>query len=307
MNVPKTTGETEDIGQWLAATLADASPTGEVAVLDWRMKSVSARPPIHEYLAELWERRYFIAADARARAFQTSRGMLLGKVWLVVSPFLNAAVYWVIFGLLLHVSRGIPNFLAYLIVGVNFFAIVQSPLGSGATVIQGSIKIIRAFSFPRVAVVISWLFRSMLDFIPVYLATLLFIAVFTEARPTVLWVMSIPAILLGYLFAFGLTLLTASVTALIPDLKFIWPLLGRFWFYVSGVFFAVSRFDSVPMVKSIMEINPGYVFLTLCRDTLVYNTMPALSMWLYMAGWGLCLTALGFIVFWLREESYGRQ
>lgn len=303
----------KDWGEWLAKTVMETAPDGEIVVIPTRLQSVSQRPPIGEYLRRLWQRRYFIVADARAKAFQGTRGTVLGRIWLILQPFLDSLIYWVIFGLLLQVSRGIPNFLGYLVIGVNFFVVVQAGLTSGSGIIQQNQNLIRAFAFPRASLVISWTLRSILNFIPILLATLVFIVAVPygdppqHVLPTLLWLLVIPALLLGFLFGFGLALFTSAVTAAIPDMKFIWPLIGRFWFYVSGVFFSIDRFDSVPLVKSVMEANPGYVFLSMCRDLLIYDTLPSLNTWIYMAGWGIGITVIGFTLFWSREESYGQQ
>lgn len=299
---------TEELGEWLATTVLETAQTGAVPVLSWRLHPVLQKPPISEYIKEIWGRRHFIVADAKARAYQVTRGTLLGKVWLVLSPFLNSMIYWVIFGLLLQTSRGVPNFLGYLVIGFNFFAIYQNALTSGGGIIKGSENLIRAFTFPRASVVVSWVIRSFLDFLPIFGATLVFIiAVPPHALPNWRWLLTIPAILIGFVFSFGLALFTSAVTAIIPDMKFIWPLIGRFWFYVSGIFFTLERFESIPWVQAIMKLNPGYVFLSVNRDLLIYETVPDLNTWIYLAGWSFLMAAIGFIVFWMWEERYGQR
>ncbi len=302
-----------DVGEWVAATLTD-SAEGEVAeVPTWRLREVSVRPKLRDYVSQLWDRRHFIMADSRAKAFGTTRGTVLGRVWLILNPFLDAAVYWVIFGLLLGTSRGVENFIGYLVVGVNFFPMLQKGLSAGGSIIPGSKNVMRAFSFPRASVVFSWGIRNLLDFLPTYLATLVFLVVVPQADgthilPSLSWILSVPALLLGWLFGLGLAFLTASLTARAPDLKFIWPLIGRFWFYGSGVFFNIERIqDSHSEVYQIFTANPGHEFLWVLREILVYNRVPSPGHWAYLAAWALGMMILGFVVFWSHEESYSRE
>ncbi len=299
---------TQSLSDWLATTTLEVADTGEVPVQAWKLGPVISKPSFAKYWAEVWRRRAFVWADARARAFQTTRGTLLGKVWLVLSPFLNAMIFYLIFGLLLQVSRGIDNFLGYLVIGVLFFPVVQDALGGGSQALLSSRNLVRAFSFPRAAVVMSWSVRNALDFIPILVASLVFIVVVPpHVMPTVYWPLVVPIVLLGFVFANGLALATSAWTAAVPDLKFIWPLLGRFWFYVSGVFFSLDRFEDLFLVSFIMQANPAYVFLTMARDVLIYQTMPPLFSWLYMTTWAVGMWIIGAVVFWWREEKYAEE
>lgn len=297
-----------ELADWMAATFIDAADTGSVPIMAWRLKPVISKSPFLKYWLDVWSRRAFIWADARARALQTSRGTLLGKVWLVLSPFLNALIFYVIFGLLLKINRGIPNFLGYLVIGVLFFPIFQSALSGGSGALTSSANLVRAFTFPSATVVMSWTVRAFLDFLPTLVAAILFISLVPpHVKPTFLWLLVVPIILVGFVFGNGLALLTSSLTAGVKDLKFIWPLLGRFWFYVSGVFFSIERFEAVFIVSVVMQANPAYVFLSMCRDVLIYATVPPLFQWVYLFVWAWGMWTVGAVVFWWREESYGEN
>lgn len=296
------------LAEWLAVTIADTADDEFAPVTLWRLSPVSTRPSLGRYLRQLWQRRHFILADARAKSFQTTRGTLLGRAWLLLNPFFNAFIYLIVFGFVLQVSRGIENFVGYVVIGVSFFSFLQKALNSGGAIIPNSVNLMRSFSFPRAALVISWSIRSLLDFLPVVVATMAFIALMPpNAGPAWTWALFPLVLLLGWLFTMGLAFFTASLTARAPDLKFIWPLIGRFWFYTSGVFFSIDRYDSHPAIHSVMEANPGYHFLKMSRDTLIYSTAPAPSDWLHMAIWAVGFVVVGFVFFWRHEESYGRE
>jgi teichoic acid transport system permease protein len=46
----------------------------------------------------------------------------LGQLWQVLTPLLNSAVYYLIFGVLFKANRGISNYPAFLVTGVFIFA-----------------------------------------------------------------------------------------------------------------------------------------------------------------------------------------
>lgn len=298
----------ENLGEWVAAVIAGKEVT-EVEVIPWRLQSIGERPPLWQYIAEVWDRRRFVFLQARAGAFKSTQGTFLGPIWLILNPFAYSMVYWFVFGVLLHTSRGVPNFVAYLVVGYNFFTIFSSSLGSGPSIIRKGRNLAKAYSFPRILLVLSWTIRQALDFVPVLIATFAFVMLIPSppVLPTWRWFLVIPATLLAFVFAFGLSSLTTALTSLVPDLKFVWRLVGRLWFFTSGVFFGVNRFDSLPTVKTLVESNPGYVLLRINRDLIVYGVVPHASVWLYFSLWAFCLAGIGFLFFWLVEDRYDRK
>ena len=63
-----------------------------------------ARPSLVEYVRQLWGRRHFIIAFSQAKLTAQYSQAKLGQLWQVVTPLLNAAVYFFIFGVLLVVQ-----------------------------------------------------------------------------------------------------------------------------------------------------------------------------------------------------------
>src|SRR4051794_25584988 len=69
----------------------------------------AARPPAGSYISQLWQRRHFIWAFASAKNIAMYTESRLGQLWQVLTPLLNAGVYYMIFGLLLNTKRGMPG------------------------------------------------------------------------------------------------------------------------------------------------------------------------------------------------------
>ena len=75
--------------------------------------------------------------------------------WQVLTPLFNAAVYYVIFGVILNTKSGGGNFIPYLCCGVFIFGFTQSVVQDGVQSITGNLGLIRALQFPRAALPIS--------------------------------------------------------------------------------------------------------------------------------------------------------
>lgn len=277
-----------------------------IEVDDTYLRRLSARPGLGKYLAQLWQRRHFIWAEARNKAFSRGRDMYLGRAWIVLQPILDSAVYVLVFGVILNLSRNIDYFIGYLVIGVVFFNFLTRGLNSGAGLIQSSKGMISSFSFPKAALPLSLTVKQLLDNVAPAIVALLIAFLYHGLTPS-LAILTVPVLfLMIHLFALGAMLIVARITAFIPDLKALVSTFTRGLFFVSGVFFDIHRFDSNETIQSIMLANPAYQFLTAVREATIYQTVPPLGRWLYLAAWTFGLLIIGLIFFWEAEERYAR-
>lgn len=270
------------------------------------LRPVVQRPPLDEYLHLLWRRRHFVWADARARTLSESRHFLLGQVWLVLRPVLDAAVYLVIFGLVMRSSRGIENFLGYLIIGVFLFQFTAGAINAGSKSITSGQALVRSFSFPRIALPVADVARQVLRFVPTLCAMIVLIVLIPPgARLSWRWMLLPLVLALQAVLVTGLVLLTARLVAKVPDLSQMISLGNRFWLYGSGVMFSFEQFVDHPTVMAVVELNPMYQVLDIARDCLLYAQTPSLVSWAILAGWAAVALGGGLVFFWRGEESYG--
>jgi teichoic acid transport system permease protein len=113
-----------------------AEPTGtmDAAALAERygLTKSSLHPPLRAYIRELWGRRKFVLSYATARTYAMYAGARLGSVWQVLAPLLNAAVYYLAFGVLLGTKNGIDNYVAFLLSGIFVFTYTQRSMTEGS-------------------------------------------------------------------------------------------------------------------------------------------------------------------------------
>lgn len=283
------------------------APAVTVPVNLAHLSKVGQRPDLLDYLVQLWDRRSFILFDARARVQNGNEKNHLGSAWLVLTPFLNGLSFFLIFGLLLGTSKGIENFIGYLIIGVFTFQMSTRSVSEGAKSLTGNTAMIRAFQFPRAALPIAVNVRELFANVPVTLVMLLMVIFFAPAEEiTWRWFLVVPAIALQFLFNLGTGMLLAPVLVKIPDMGIMLSFLMRFWMYTSAVFFSAERFDEYPIVRTIMDWNPLFLIITIIRDSVLYATTPSWRSWSVVALWALGSIAVGLIMFWRGEETYGR-
>ena len=268
------------------------------------------RPSLGEYTRLLWSRRHFIVAYATARLTAMYTAAKLGQVWQVMTPLLNAAVYYLIFGLLLGTKHDIPNFIAYLCTGVFVFQFTQSAVLSGTRSIADNLGLIRALHFPRACLPIAFTVIQLQQLL-FSMAVLATIVLATGEPLTYRWLLVIPMLLLQSLFNAGLAMIMARVGAKTTDMAQLMPFILRTWMYTSGVFWSVTTFTSKAphWVAVILNNNPALIFNNLMRYALM-DSVPASILphhvWVVTLAWAVVVGAGGYMFFWKAEEEYGR-
>lgn len=282
-------------------------PVVDVAIDLGRLRRVGQRPGFVEYLGQLWNRRSFIFFDAKARVQSGNDKNILGSAWLILTPMLTGLTFYLIFGLLLNTSRGIENFIGYLIIGVFTFQMSTRSISGGAKALTGNTSMIRAFQFPRASLPIAINVRELLSSIPVTIVMLLFVLLTPpDEAITWRWLLILPAIVLQFVFNLGIGMLLAPLVLKIPDVGMLLSFVMRIWMYASAVFFSDQRFNQYPVVKTIMDFNPLYLVIKSMRNSLLYATTPSLRDWTVLALFAVGALGAGLLVFWRGEESYGR-
>jgi teichoic acid transport system permease protein len=270
------------------------------------LQRAGARVPIDEYTRRLWERRWFVAAYSSASKGIGFERSFLGQGWQLLTPLLNILVYYLIFALLLHTNRGVPNFVAFLSVGVFMFGFCTQSLNGGARSITNNLGLVRALQFPRAVLPVSTTLVALLQLLYslVVLAPILLI---TGEPVTWRWLELIPVIALQTMFCLGLAFAVARLSAQIPDTTQILPFLTRVWMYCSGVMYSVPVFarGHSGIVLTLLTNNPAYMYLALARHALLVKNPVPPTTWLTAAAWSVGVLAVSYPYFWRGEELYG--
>lgn len=273
------------------------------------LTKVGGRPPFLPYLREVLRRREFVFSLARYRLEAENGRNRLGMGWVVLKPLLNAGVYGLIFGFVLQTSRGVDDFIAFLVIGVFMFEYFSTCFTTGSRSITANAALVQSLSFPRMSLPLAVVVQRCLQFMPMGIIMMI-VAVLFGNRPTTQWLLLVPLIALFTVFNAGLTLITARLTVHFRDLTQLLPFISRFFFYTSGLFYSIEqRFGADSVFREIATFQPIHEFLTIGRAILLEGpsyTMPW-NYWGYAAAWSVVTLVLGTIFFWAAEERYGRN
>lgn len=267
------------------------------------MIRLGTKPRLLPYLRDVWERRQFATAIAAGEVRAQSMDTVLGNLWQVLNPLFLAGVYYLMFGVLLGVDRGVDNYIAFLIVGIFVFHYTQKSVMAGARSIVANEGLIRSVHFPRAVLPISTVIGQTINFLPA-VGIMLVIAIATGEIPDPIWALLLPLFALQALGNLGAAFVVARMTDRVRDVQYVLPYVFRVAFYLSGVLFSVDAF--VPdRYRPLFDFNPLFVYVTAARGVVLDETV-LVRYWVYAAAWSFGLAVLGLLYFRNAEHEYGR-
>jgi teichoic acid transport system permease protein len=274
------------------------------------LSSAGRLPSLPEYTRQLWSYRHFIAAFARAKVTASLGSTRLGMLWQVLTPLINAAVYYAIFGVLINTKRDTHNFIAYLCIGVFIFGFSQSVVQSGVQAISGNLGLIRALHFPRASLPVAITLVEVRNIIA-SMIVLITIVLFSGEPINWQWLLIFPALILQALFNCGLALFVSRLGTKVHDIRQLIPFIMRFWMYGSAVLYPITNFTHHlhGWKLFIIEANPLLVFIELMRHALMEQvelSNSATYLWSEALIWTVLVFIGGYVYFWRGEKGYGR-
>jgi teichoic acid transport system permease protein len=326
-------------GEELARPPEGSGSLAELAA-QYGLRPSSARPGLFTYIRMVWDRRHFIVAYATARNVSMYTEARLGNLWQVLTPLLNSAVYYLVFGILFQANRGISHYTAYLVTGVFIFAFTERSIVVGSTVMRANIALIRALHFPRACLPLAYV---MVEFQQLLLSMLvLFAIVLGTGEPlTWYWLFLVPVLVLQATFNMGAALIMARLGAGAQDFSQLIPFLTRIWRYFCGVMYSIASLPaSLPeWAKDVLSLNPAAVYISLTRYAIMstertdapgaqpfnaakcavftakkipdlqaycHPSVVTSQLWVAGVGWAIVTLAVGVVFFWQAETRYGR-
>ncbi len=323
-----------------AEAVTSSSPDLAQMAAEFGLRPSSARPDLISYLRLLWQRRHFIVGYATARNVSMYTEARLGQLWQVLTPLLNSAVYYLIFGVLFQQNRGIYHYTAYLVIGVFIFSFTERSIVVGSTVMRANITLIRALYFPRACLPLAYVMVELEQLLASLLV--MFTIVLATGEPfTWYWLFLVPVLALQAMFNMGAGLIMARLGAGAQDFSQLIPFLTRIWRYFCGVMYSIASLPAkLPeWSKDVLQLNPAAVYISLVRYAIMasqrayapgaqpYNAMkcaifetkktPALQaychptvvtseLWIAGVGWAVVTLVAGVLFFWQAETKYGR-
>jgi lipopolysaccharide transport system permease protein len=223
-----------------------------------------------------------LAVDLARRDIQAKyKRSLAGLCWFVLTPLGSVGIYWMIFGIIFHVSwrdpltRDSVGFVLPFFAGLAFYLFFTDLIVSSANLFVAKRNYVKKSAFPLWVLWLANMIRAG-AYWSVNIGILLVLAI-AEQRLTMLglfWMA--PAILSGLLFAGALSLLISCLGPFIGDINEAAGLILRVVFYTAPVTYPVSI---VPEnYRVFLWFNPLTHVIEPMRRAIVFSSQPELPL-----------------------------
>nr|NIM07093.1 ABC transporter permease [Armatimonadota bacterium]NIO75173.1 ABC transporter permease [Armatimonadota bacterium]NIO98574.1 ABC transporter permease [Armatimonadota bacterium] len=229
------------------------------------------------------------------------------------NPLLMVITYLIVFKYIF--PRGEENYSVKLFCTLLAWRFFNATVMDGSATISKRLALIKRVSFPRIILPTASLISNFIDYL---LSLTILVIVFLAVRVTVNWpylALAISALMLQMLFAFGLSLILASLSVFFDDIQFLVGSLFQMWFFLSPVLYPavwVTQKDIPQIYKTIFFSNPMAPLLMAYRS-IVPNEEPTTILPEYYTFLGISAVvaivtfSVGLFVFKRYESTFAKQ
>jgi len=247
-----------------------------------------------KYLQLSFYRAY---VDLRVEASQSH----LGVIWWILEPLVYLAAFYVIFEVFLQ--RGGEGFVGFLLCGLVFWRWFDSGVKKLSMSIYSAAGLISQVHVPKLVFPLVDFLSVTFRFLFVFIIFLVF-AYFYAGELKAEWFILPLLLLVQGVLIFGVGGVLAALTPLIPDIKKVIDNLLMVMFYMSGIFFDITRLS--PEHQQYLLMNPMAVLLQSYRAVIFdVGSVDWLRLML-VAGAGVLLSLLSLWLLLKLDRYYPR-
>ena len=210
-------------------------------------------------LKEVWRYRDLITLFTRRSFVLTYKQTVLGPAWIFLNPLISSIIYAFVFGGIAGMSTdGVPQILFYLCSNA-IWIFFSTSVTKNAQTFTANANVFGKVYFPRLAVPISNVLASIIQFGVQMLLVLAFLAYYViigQVHPHWEAWLLIPVVLLHLgLLGLGFGIIISSLTTKYRDLAILVTFGVQLWMYATPIVYPLSQLGNGWM-KTVLLINP---------------------------------------------------
>jgi lipopolysaccharide transport system permease protein len=274
---------------------ADAASSGRVMIKASRgFRGINAR--------ELWEYRWLILTLA-ARHIQVRYAQtLLGVGWTVVQPVISVAIFTVIFAKFARIPSDGKPYQVFALAALVPWTYVSTAVSAASGSLSASSAMVTKVYFPRLALPISYILSSLMDFVIgfVLLVSMMF---WFGITPVASSVAVVPALVLAMMLtATGVSCALAAFDVQYRDVRHVVPFLLQVWMYASPIVYPMSLVPE--RYRQLYALNPMAGIIEAFRSVLLGTMQVDWRTLGVSLAVSLALCVIGIMVFRYRERIF---
>jgi len=242
-----------------------------------------------ESVLNKYKQYHFLFEELVKRDFTKKyKRTILGMAWSIISPLVNLAILWLVFGNLL--GSNVDHYVIYLFAGQLVFSYFSDATNMGMISLVGNASIFTKVNIPKYLFLFS---QNVSTFINFGLTLLVFfIFVILEGIPfTWRFLLLLYPILCLLVFNLGMGLILSALYVFFRDMQYLWGIATQLIMWLSAIFYSIDSFSKE--VQTLFLVNPLYLFIRYFRKIVLDNAIPSAGFHILMAGYALLALGIG--------------
>ena len=267
--------------------------------LFWRRCRSGKRSYILNAITALKKYRFLIR-QLVSRDFKTKyKRSILGMFWSFLNPLLTMAVQYFVFSTIF--KSDIPNYPAYLLIGIVSFNFFSEACGMALTSVLGNASLITKVYVPKYVYPLTRVMSSVVN-LGISLIPLLLVCLFTGVRFEKSAVLAVFFLLCIIFFTYGMSLLLSASMVFFRDTQFLWSVLSMIWMYATPIFYPESILPE--SFRFVLDVNPMYYFIQNIRMCILNGLSPEPTAYLQCMLIALGMLLVGSLVFRKTQDRF---
>jgi lipopolysaccharide transport system permease protein len=254
-------------------------------------------------LAELRNFKQMFYSLVKKSLYGKYKNSALGFLWNFITPAISILLFYIVFENFM--GRDIPNYWAYLCIGMFPFTFMNTNLIGGASCITSNGGMIKKMYFPREIIPLSQVAYTFIVFAIAYCI----VAVLMIVTQYPISVNGLPALIIVipamFVFSLGTILITSSISVYSRDFEFFITAMARILFWITPVFYVADSLTGV--LSKIIWFNPLTYFVNGFQKILYWGVMPSAEMLIICCLVSVITFIVGIFVFEKLKDGFAER
>lgn len=242
----------------------------------------------------------FLIRQLVSRDFKTKyKRSVLGMFWSLLNPLLTMFVQYFVFSTIF--KSDIPNYPAYLLIGIVTFNFFTEASGMALSSIVGNASLITKVYMPKYIYPLTRVMSSVVN-LGISLIPLVLVSLVTGVQFKKSAILSLFFFCCVIIFSLGVGLLLSAAMVFFRDTQFLWGVLSMIWMYMTPIFYPESILPED--FRFILRVNPMYHFLKDIRLCILNGISPEPSVYVQCMLMALGALLIGALVFRKSQDRF---
>ncbi len=249
-----------------------------------------------------WYKSYITYAT-KANLKAEVAGSYLNWLWWILDPLLFMLVYS--FVALIVFGKGEPYFPIFVFIGLNSWKFFSRSVSKSVKMIRSRKSTISKVYIPKYILILVTMMENLFKMAVAFILVLIMMPIY---KVPLSWciIQVIPIFITMAVFTFGCCCLILHAGVYIADLYNVVDVLLRLIFYMSGIFYNISKRVPEPYGMYMLQINPMAFMIHGLRESLLYGHVIDYRILLCILAVGVILSFVGVETIMKHENSYAK-